>query len=174
MDPTDIFSDSCEPLAQVPSWWAGFLFRVLTPRQMSLYLYLSLISSETGTCQPTTKQIRQDLGLTSLTIVFEAISALEDRGFILRQRKPDLRSRRNVYQRPSCEFTILRLIERSCIDATLRPIPSATGMTSASSQLRDHWLSERLSEDYVPYLEATGAAKRALLIGALRRLLAGG
>jgi len=69
IDPANMFSDACQPFAEFPAWWSGFLFHVLNPRQLSLYLYLSLLSATTGICHPTTKQIRQDLGLSSLTIV---------------------------------------------------------------------------------------------------------
>ncbi|GAC1310904.1 MAG: hypothetical protein NVS2B3_16860 [Vulcanimicrobiaceae bacterium] len=147
---------------------------MLNPRQLCLYLYLTLLTSETGVCYPTTKQIRQDLGLASLTIVFEAMSILEHYGFILRQRQTvvELKSRRNVYQRPSCEFTILRLLDLAKIDGQLRPGPGAINeMSSESQKLRDEWLANKLGSELSSYNRATADEKRAILARELRAML---
>lgn len=176
IEPENTFSDACEPLVELPSWWSGFLFHVLNPRQLCLYLYLTLLTSETGVCHPTTKQIRQDLGLASLTIVFEAMAVLEELGFILRQRQniAELKSRRNVYQRPSCEYTILRLLDCGKIDGLLRPSPGEANEMSAESQkLRDEWLSRALAGEWPTYEGATPLEKRAILSTRLRALLRG-
>ncbi|MEA2664167.1 MAG: Helix-turn-helix domain, partial [Candidatus Eremiobacteraeota bacterium] len=113
IDPANSFNDVCKPFTEIPAWWSGFLFHVLNTRQLSVYLYLSMLADGDGTCHPTTNQIRQDLGLSSLTIIFDAMSVLEAYGFVLRRRQtvPGSTSRRNVYQRPSCEFTVLRLLQ---------------------------------------------------------------
>ncbi|GAC1425004.1 MAG: hypothetical protein NVSMB5_19240 [Candidatus Velthaea sp.] len=171
IDPTNRYSDECKPYAEVPAWWSGFLFHVLNTRQISLYLYLSLLSSNTGACHPTTKQIRQDLGLASLTIVFESMSVLEQYGFILRQRRKVeyLNSRRNIYQRPSCEFTVLRLLEYGKIDGLLRPTPGFVNETSDESrELRDEWLRGFLKDRYAIYEAASLDDKRTVLMNALR------
>lgn len=176
IDPDNAFTDSCAPLAEIPSWWSGFLFHVLNPRQLSLYLYLTLLTGETGMCHPTTKQIRQDLGLASLTIVFEAISVLEQEGFILRRRQnfPELKSRRNVYQRPSCEFTVLRLLQASKIDGLLRPMPGSNNeMSTESRKLRDEWLEQSLGDLKAEYDAGNDGQKQQILMAALRRQLAG-
>lgn len=161
----------------MPSWWSGFLFHVLNPRQLSLYVYLTLLTADSGVCHPTTKQIRQDLGLSSLTIVFEAMAILDDYGFILRQRQTvaELKSRRNVYQRPSCEFTILRLLDLGKIDGSLRASPGAANdMSAESQQLRDEWLAHALRDAHERYRVASSSEKRSLLIRALRELLRAG
>ncbi|GAC1491654.1 MAG: hypothetical protein NVS3B17_02280 [Vulcanimicrobiaceae bacterium] len=168
------YSDSCEPLTQIPSWWAGFLFHVLNPRQLSLYLYLSLLSADGGSCHPTTKQIREDLGISSLTIVFEAMSALEQGGFISRSRRnlTELKSRRNVYQRPSCEFTILRLLESGRIDALLRATPGDVNqMSTPARELRDEWLDGVLGPERVRFDEGNAETKTAILLAALQRVV---
>jgi len=97
---------------------SGFLYHVLNPRQVSIYLYLTMLACENDVAHPTTKQIRNDLRLASLSIVFGAIATLERYGFLLRERRKlqALNSRRNVYQRPSCEFTVLRLVELGKVD----------------------------------------------------------
>jgi len=138
---------------------------------VSLYLYLSLLCSDDGVCHPTTKQIRHDLGIASLTIVFEAILALETGGFILRRRQNlvALKSRRNVYQRPSCEYTVLRLLEAERLDALLRPSPGAINeMTVPAQALRDEWLKKIIDEPYVAFETADLETKREILLKALR------
>ena len=176
IDPDNAFTDSCAPLAEIPSLWSGFLFHVLNPRQRSLYLYLTLFTGETGMCHPTKKQIRQDRGLASLTVVFEAISVLEQESFILRRRQnfPELKSRRNVYQRPSHEFTVLRLLQASKTDGQLRPTPGSNNATSTKSRkLRDEWLVNSLGDLEAEYDAGNDGQKRQILMVALRRQLAG-
>lgn len=140
-----------------------------------MYVYFSLLLADNGLCHPTTKQIREDLGVSSLTIVFDAISVLEDLGFILRSRQNivELKSRRNVYQRPSCEFTILRLLKRSKIDGLLRPSPGSTHeMSEASRKIRDEWLRNSLGDSFEEYRRANAETKTDILIRALRAKMA--
>lgn len=135
-----------------------------------------MLTADTGVCHPTTSQIRQDLGLSGLTVVFEAMSVLEEYGFILRERRTiaELKSRRNVYQRPSCEYTILRLLDRGKIDGLLRPVPgNANEMSVESQKLRDEWLDHALGSQREIYLHADDDAKTPILARGLRRLLAG-
>jgi SOS-response transcriptional repressor LexA len=172
IDTKNIFSN-CHPYADVPAWMSGFLYHVLNPRQVSMYLYLTMLAGETGVCHPTTKQIRNDLRLSSLSIVFGAIAVLEDYGFLLRERRqvPALRSRRNIYQRPTCEFTILRLLELGKIDGYLRPVSgAATEVSDDSRRLRDEWLHQTLGDSYAAYSAASDKTKTAVLTGLLRTI----
>jgi hypothetical protein len=153
---------------------SGFLYHVLNPRQVSIYLYLSMLASEANVCHPTTKQIRDDLHLASLSIVFGAIAILERNGFLLRERRqvPQLNSRRNVYQRPSCEFTVLRLLELGKIDGLLRPVSGLVPEASDDSRrLRDEWLRQTLGDLYAAYSAAPDEGKSDILIGLLRALI---
>jgi SOS-response transcriptional repressor LexA len=152
---------------------SGFLYHVLNPRQVSIYLYLTMLACETNVCHPTTKQIRNDLRLSSLSIVFGAISVLERYGFLLRERRKlaELNSRRNVYQRPSCEFTILRLLELGKIDGYLRPISGTVNEVSDDSRrLKEEWLKQTLGPSYAVYNAAPAESKAAVLSGLLRTL----
>ncbi len=148
IDPANSFNDVCSPFTEVPAWWSGFLFHVLNTRQLSVYLYLCMLSDESGTCHPTSNQIRQDLGLSSLTIIFDAMSVLESYGFVLRQRGsvPGSNTRRNVYQRPTCEYTVLRLLQCERLDGLLRPVAGrrqrdvrATRVGCATSGCATRW-----------------------------------
>jgi len=169
LDPANAFDDGCRPFTEIPAWWSGFVFHVLNARQVTLYLYLCMLLDAEGVCAPTVEHIRQDLGLSS-SIVFGALGALDATGFILRQRRylPALRSRRNVYQRPSCEFTVLRLLESSKIDGELRAVPGrAHEMSGDAEQLKTEWLQGVLGEQYEPYASAAADAKAEILIRTL-------
>jgi hypothetical protein len=152
---------------------SGFLYHVLNPRQISIYLYLTMLAGESKVCHPTTKQIRNDLRLSSLSIVFGAIAVLERNGFLLRERRHilELNSRRNVYQRPSCEFTVLRLLELGKIDGLLRPVSGATNEVSDDSRrLKDEWLRQTLGDLYETYTAASDKAKSTVLTTLLQQV----
>ena len=158
----------CAPSALIPAWWSGFLFHVLNPRQISMYLYLTMLSDPRGECSPTIDQIREDLGLYSSSMVFEALAALDDLGFITRIRAafPGTRARRNLYRRPSCESTLIRLLERGRIDGHLRSTNPTRAPASAESQaLIYEGLAELLGDAYDNYQNAmTEVDKRDVLL----------
>jgi predicted transcriptional regulator len=170
-NPTD---HVCEPQASMPAWWSAFLFHVLNPRQICMYVYLAMLSDEKGECSPTIDQIREDLGLYSSSMVFEALSALEDLGFIQRQRQAfaGVRSRRNLYRRPSCELTLLRLLERGRIDGELRSTNPTRAPASPESQaLVFDGLRELFGDAYATYDRAPQEAKRETLMTLLRQAI---
>lgn len=169
IDPRNAFDDECAPFTEIPAWWSGFVFHVLNARQISLYLYLCMLLDAEGVCAPTVEQIRGDLGLSG-SIVFGALGALDASGFILRQRRylATLRSRRNVYQRPACEFTVLRLLETGKIDGELRAAPgSAHQMSDEAEQLKTEWLQSVLEGQFAAYAAAPLPAKAEILRQAL-------
>jgi hypothetical protein len=175
IDAANTFDRDCRPFAEIPAWWSGFLFHVLTPRQLCLYLYLAMLGQRTGVCHPTVKQIRQDLGLASESAVFEALAALDEMGFILRahRRVRTAGARRNVYQRAACEYTMVRLLKLGKIDGSMRPAPGFVNEISDDAKaLRDEWLTERLGAAYRRYAEAADEAKPQLLIELLEAFLA--
>ena len=150
------------------------MFHVLNPRQVCMYLYLTMLSDDTNECHPTIEQIRDDLGLYSGSMVFEALATLEDLGFITRERQsfPGVRAKRNVYRRPPCEFTILRLLERNLIDGELRPRRSYdVAPSEESKQLTEEGLKQLLDRQYQAYANAGIDDKRDILIAALQAML---
>jgi DNA-binding PadR family transcriptional regulator len=166
--------DDCQPLAPIPAWWSGFLFQVLNPRQVCMFVYLTMICDARGECQPTIEQIRDDLGLFSTSMVFEALSALEDLGLITRERRPfpGARAKRNVYRRPSCEATVLRLLERELIDGRLRPAGRADlPATSESRELATEGLKATLDSNYPLYEATPEDKKRDVLMEMLRTII---
>ena len=168
--------DECAPLAPIPAWWSAFLFHALNPRQVCMYLYLTMISDERGRCSPTIEEIRQDLGLYSTSMVFEALSVLEGYCFITRERTtfPGTRAKRNTYHRPACEKTILRLLERNIIDGQLSPIGGDGAPASARSKtLVVEGLCPLLGDSYERYAAAPPEAKRTVLMEILQGIVDG-
>ncbi len=153
------------------------MFHVLNPRQVCMYTYLTMLTNGDGTCHPTIEQIREDLGLYSSSMVFEALAVLEDLRFITRERRtfPGTRAKRNVYGRPPCEQTVLRLLERKAIDGELRPTGRSGSPVSAESrQLAADGLKSLLGPPaYARYVAATPSAKRDVLLELLEALSSG-
>lgn len=171
IDPSNVFgqSGSCAPLTTVPAWWSAFVFQTLNGRQVSLYLYLSMLMGERNICHPTTLEIRRDLGLLSATMVFESMNVLERYGFILRSRRSVdyLGSRRNVYQRPSCRFTIIRLLDHGRIDGNLRPTPYALPVAQEAEALIRAGIEDLLGERIQQYDATPDSEKAQALINLL-------
>jgi hypothetical protein len=166
-------SGECQPLVAIPAWWSGFLFHVLNPRQVSMYVYLIMLADDRGVCHPTIDQIRKDLGLLSTTMVFESIAVLEEYGFFMRSRQtlPESRSRRNVYRRTACEYTILRLLETNKIDGDLHPVGAGDPISEESRQLVRYGLRQILGNRYPTYANAPQEQRRDVLLGMLGELL---
>lgn len=167
-------SAECEPLVHIPAWWSGFLFHVLNPRQVSMYIYLIMLSEDRGVCHPTIEQIRKDLGLLSTTMVFESIAVLEEYGFFVRSREslPESRSRRNVYRRTACEYTILRLLETNKLDGDLCPTGSGDPASPEARSLVETGLRDLLGNvHFERYEAAKPEEKRDVLLAILNERL---
>jgi hypothetical protein len=165
----------CEPMAVIPAWWSAFLFHTLNPRQICMYAYLVMLGHPSGECSPTIEQIREDLGLYSSSMVFDALATLDDLGFVTRERQvvAGVRSRRNLYRRPPCVATLLRLLERGRIDAWLHPAnPSHRPASPESETLIDDGLREILGDGYADYASASDERKRDVLVALLKSALA--
>lgn len=162
-------SDECEPLVHIPAWWSGFLFHVLNPRQVSMYVYLIMLCDDRGVCHPTIEQIRKDLGLLSTTMVFESIAVLEEYGFFVRSREtlPESRSRRNVYRRTACEYTILRLLESNKLDGELIPVSAGESTSEDARALVETGLRDLLGRQFERYAQAQSGERRDALIAIL-------
>ena len=145
------------------------MFHILNPRQVCMFLYLAMLSDYKGECSPTIEQIREDLGLYSPSMVFEALTVLEDLAFVQRERQsfPGVRAKRNVYRRPTCELTLLRLLERDRIDGELRPKGTNSPASRESQALVIEGLHEVLGDHYERYARATAEAKRDVLVECL-------
>lgn len=149
------------------------MFHVLNPRQIAMYVYLIMLADDSGVCHPTIEEIRKDLGLLSTTMVFESIAVLEEYGFFMRSRQalPESRSRRNVYRRTACEYTVLRLLETNKIDGDLRPVGASDPASEESRQLVQHGLQVILGDRYHTYAAAPPQERRNTLVAALNEIL---
>jgi hypothetical protein len=132
-----------------------------------MYVYLIMLSDDRGVCHPTIEQIRKDLGLLSTTMVFESIAVLEEYGFFVRSREslPESRSRRNVYRRTACEYTILRLLETNKLTGDLSPVGSSEPASADARHLVETGLREVLGpQSYDRYAGAPADEKRNVLM----------
>lgn len=151
------------------------MFHALRPRQVAMYVYLTMLCMDRGSCNPTIEQIREDLGLYSSSMVFEALAALERLGFVTRERRtfPGTRAKRNVYRRPPCEATILRLLQANVVDADMRPTARNGSPASPESELLvREGLQKLLGPEFPRYAGAPPEMRRDVLAGILERILA--
>lgn len=126
-----------------------------------------MLIDEKGLCSPTIEQIREDLGLYSTTMVFEALAVLEDLGFIKRERQtfPGVRPKRNVYRVHACEVTLFRLLERNILDGELRPARlSHLPASPEARMLTVEGLRALLGAQFERYERATSEARRDVLM----------
>ena len=139
-----------------------------------MYVYLRMLSDSTGVCHPTIDQIRKDLGLLSDTMVFDALAVLEETGFLVRTRRvfPESRSKRNVYQLTTCEYTVLRLLETERIDGSLRPDSSSeVPAAPAARRLVEAGLESLLGAAFPEYAAADDTSKKTVLMRVLNQLI---
>lgn len=157
----------------VPAWWNSFIFQVLNGRQLSLYLYLIMHMGDGDECHPTTEEIAADLGLASSTMIFEAMNVLVRNGFIRRTRTtlPELGTRRNVYRRPPCEFTVLCLLRHKLIDVNLMPVLRIARPSTASAALAERGLGALLGSEYAAFAASSDETKYDMLVDFLEQRL---
>lgn len=113
------------PFFTVPAWWRRFIFRILRPRDITVYHYYLSVMNPVGTAFPTVEQIASDLGIADRDSVRKAIARLVECGFLLKpdqqQRSEHAMGKRSVYQRPCPQYTLWRLLEVGEIDGELFP-----------------------------------------------------
>ena len=170
------------PFFAIPSWWRRFMYVVLTMRGLQLYCYVCSQTDENGIAYPTYENIKADLNISNRTTIAKAISELIDKGFLLRARLPVLdrfRHRRNVFQRPSVQYTLWTLLIKGYIDGDLRPtIPKPTlAATRRDNPARNAGGIRKAlhaligDEAYVRYSRATGTDKVTVLAQRLNELI---
>jgi len=109
------------PFVAIPSWWRRFAFRVLSARELSVYLYVCTLLKKDGLAYPSHAQIANDIGGMSSDTIARAMKRLTYCGLLIRNTQRISNFQRTVYQRPAPEFTLIRLLETSEIDARLFP-----------------------------------------------------
>ena len=122
------------PYATFPAWWRRFLFWLLKPREVVVYLYIATLLDRDAVAYPTQEQIANETALAATEPVIRALRVLVRLGFFLRgrarvpARSTRLQHRavsgaweRTIYQRPSIEYTLIRLLDLGEIDGQLFP-----------------------------------------------------
>ena len=113
------------PFFTVPAWWRRFIFRVLRPRDITVYHYYLSVMNPAGTAFPTVEQIASDLGIGDRDSVRKAIARLVECGFLLKpdqlQKSEHSMGKRSIYQRPCPQYTLWRLLDMGEIDGELFP-----------------------------------------------------
>jgi hypothetical protein len=104
--------DDTAPYFVVPSAWRRFIFQVLSPRELAVYLYVCSLTDRNAIAYPTIQQIVEDLGVKSRLTITPALERLIRLGFLLgkKQDRGYLRGR-TIYQRPSPHYTIRELLD---------------------------------------------------------------
>jgi predicted transcriptional regulator len=129
------------PFFGLPAWWRRFMFQLLTPREVTVYLYLCSVMDPNAVAYPTVDQIAEDMAIKSRSVIVEALNRLIEMGFLLRGAEPyngRVMGKRVVYQRPLPHYTILKLLELGLIDAELYPTANQTRkdeLTKASDEV---------------------------------------
>lgn len=162
------------PYFGLPAWWRRFMFQILTPREVTVYLYLCSVMDQNAVAYPTIEQIAEDMAVKSRSIVVEAINRLVTTHFILRSGEPyvgRIMGKRTVYQRPLPHYTILELLKDGLIDENLYPVEILMKkrnyeLTSASDEVVKSGLKRVMGNaNYAAYdtLKVPERRKRALI-----------
>ncbi len=168
----------------VPKWWRGFVFAILTPPQFRMYAYLCSQTDAKQMVRPSGEQMKMDLNVKHNRSIYATINELVGKGFFLKDTKIAFAGRfhhQNVYQRPSIEYTLHRLLKTRKIDAWLMPT-SVTKAASSSKKMQEEYhnrhgrtvegaLRAMLGQDVIDlHIAAAGpVAKRSVLIDALEK-----
>lgn len=165
----------------IPSWWRGFIFQVLSPPAFRLYSYICSQTDKHGIAIPTGGHAKIDCGLKHNDSIYAPIGDLVDLGFLMKETRTPIRDtvrHRNVYQRPSIEYTLMTLLEKGKIDGDLVPLERPTQRVSQKQLLDYRTRHGRIVRDalrnllgepsFADYDAASGAAKKTLLIERLK------
>jgi biotin operon repressor len=166
------------PYLVIPAWWRRFIFHILNPRSITVYLYLCSLMDPNAICYPSLDQIAEDLGLTKQPIR-DAIAELEEKGFIIAGAEPyngRVLGKRVIYQRPAPQSTIKKLITAGIIDGDLFPTHIKTRdakVVKSSQDVVAAGLKRLLGPDYFAAYdlqEEPGLRKTAMLLALDARL----
>lgn len=118
----NIAASPTAPFFAFNSWWRRFVFQILSPREIVIYIYICSLLGRDSLAFPTQTQIAHELGIKSLDIVAKAVRRLTLLGFFIHNTQQVKGFQRTVYQRPAPEFTLIRLLDAKAIDSKLFPM----------------------------------------------------
>jgi hypothetical protein len=108
----------------IPSWWRGFLFHILSGPEFRLYAYLCSQTDRFGIAIPTGTHAKADLDLKHNDSIYSPIGKLVKLGLYMKETRTPIRDsirHRNMYQRPSIEYTLSTLLETDVLMSDLSP-----------------------------------------------------
>lgn len=174
------------PFFGFPSWWRRFVFHVLTPREIAVYLHMCSVMDNNAIAYPTIEQIANDMGVESRATVKKALETLIVRGFLLRAERVNRGRKMYVYQRPAVEHTLLALLNpeptekeprpKPLIDARLFPPAKSKGLkpSKSSDSVVDAALRRLLKPNFPAYAhmrDGDPESARQFLAGLLKEKL---
>lgn len=179
-DPGNQFSSNVvPPYCVLPAYWRTFIFHVLKTREVAVYLYLASMCDKHDVAYPSVENMRADLNIGSPTTVASALAQLEHLGFILRRRavlpRKNRRAHQNVFQRPSAEYTLHRLLQLGLINGDLMPLGAIHDgdEPSLTNSATRHAIKRMLGDHFRTYeLLPSGTERTAYLSGHLAQTLA--
>ena len=168
------------PFFGLAAWWRRFMFQILTPREIGVYLYLCSVMDPNAVAYPTVEQIAEDMAVKSRSVISNALDRLVETGFLLRGDAPyqgRYMGRRVVYQRPLPHHTILELLKLGLIDEDLYPTANKTRnreLTKSSDEVVRAGLRRVLGQERFTAYDAmkTPDRRKRVMIHALEEHLA--
>lgn len=181
IQPSNVYQKrNCGSFHPLPAWWRGFLFKVLRPEELVVYLYICSFAGQESVTYPSMEHMAGSLSFRSRSSISKIIKSLAALGFILYEKKP-IRERnttaRNVYQIPSQEYTLLTLLKKKKIGRNLRAVarrgdpPSPQYLTieqKSDNGVVENGLSALLGAEYKNF-EKVGT--QSALVSALEKRL---
>lgn len=177
--PKDKFS---APFFTMPAWWRRFVFQVLVPRNVTIYLYYLSVMNRAGLAWPAVRQVASDLGVRDLDTVRGALRRLVDAGFLIAPTDDERRAfslgERPIYQHPHPAYTIHKLLEGNLVDGELYPMSNRerTADDKASDSVVLAGMKTMLGESmFAAYREALSLEledRRAVLTDTLKAMVA--
>jgi len=178
--------ETARPFITIPVWFRHFVFRLLKPLDFALYVYIFMYADKPGTSFVSMNMMQRHFGYSNRHGFIEAIRRLENLGFLQKKAGRVDRARndinRNIYQRPSLQQTLIRLLEIGAIDGFLNPTEAYSNKVRRGHvKLRDsrsipvdieRGLTDLIGEHRVStYKRARHANKGSVLLDQLREVL---
>ena len=102
----------------IPWAFKRIINRVLTPRELAVYVQIAFWMGKQEVCYPSLNQLAEDMwGVSRGSQLSAVINRLVDKGFLLKAKRPipwrSEKYKKLVFQRPSVEYTLHMLRSRN-------------------------------------------------------------
>jgi hypothetical protein len=126
----------------IPIVMRAFVFRVLTSPELRAYLHICCYAFGFKTESVTGDRTQRDVGISTRKAVYGPAKRLSELGFVLQAKKGFEHNNPrsiNYYQRPSLEYTLLKLLEEKAISSRLVPLSGGRLPTLAVQRDHERW-----------------------------------